>query len=73
MQSALATGARRVLAIDIGTSSCRAGLFDQDAQPVAPLSRCEYQPATPEAGASQFDASELVEAILACIDDALAK
>jgi len=55
---------RRVLAVDIGTSSLRAELFDEDARPLREVARQRYEPGP------ELDSDALVEATRAAVDAA---
>ncbi len=63
-----------VLAIDVGTSSARALLFDSSGRRVEAVSAQERYslPATDD-GAAEADPDKLLRAVFACIDQALAK
>ena len=54
----------RVLAVDVGTSSLRAELYDDEARPVSEVARLRYEP-SPE-----LDADELVRTVSSAIDAA---
>ena len=60
-----------ILAIDVGTSSIRAGLFDDRARPVShPFVKREYSIDTTPDGGSEFDAAKLFEVLAQVIDEA---
>ncbi len=61
-----------ILALDIGTSSTRAMLFDATAQPVPNcVAQIPYQPQTTGDGGVTFDAKELFNHVIAAIDQLL--
>ncbi len=61
-----------MLALDIGTSSARAILFDASAQPVPNcVAQIHYQPQTTADGGMTFDAQELLKSVVAAIDQLL--
>lgn len=63
-----------VLAIDVGTSSVRAILYDRLGQP-SPAVRAAsgHMPHTTADGGSELDADELVERVLACLDEVVSR
>lgn len=62
-----------VLAIDIGTSSARALLFDGQGDPVRDAhAQRTYPLTTNEQGEVSVDADQLLEVVCACVDEALA-
>ncbi len=61
-----------VLALDIGTSSARAMLFDPRGKAVEGLrSQVHYSPETDASGAAVLDADRVVEAVAGCVDGVL--
>ena len=61
-----------ILALDIGTSSARAILFDATAQPVPNcVAQIHYQPQTTADGGLTFDAQVLLNNVVAAIDQLL--
>lgn len=63
-----------ILALDIGTSSVRAALFDESASAVSrSLVKREYQFNDTEEGGSEIDASVLLGHVVDCIDRVLEK
>jgi len=63
-----------VMAVDIGTSSVRVGLFDRRGRSVIGAEqRRGYEIRTSIEGASEIDADELLENLWLCIDDVLEK
>lgn len=61
-----------VLALDIGTSSARALIFDADGRAVRGLrAQAEYRMRTDPPGASEIDADALVNHAASCIDNVL--
>ncbi len=63
-----------ILAIDVGTSSIRALLFDAQGRPLQrTAARGTYVIRTSRDGAAEADPDAMVEVILSCIDEALAK
>lgn len=58
-----------VLALDVGTSSTRASLYDAGARPVAGLAvQLAYAPALTPDGGAELDADALVEQVAAALD-----
>ncbi len=63
-----------VLALDVGTSSVRAGLFGTDARPVAGMeARRSYSVRTTPDGGADFDAEVLFGQVAEAVDDLLAR
>jgi gluconokinase len=63
-----------VLALDVGTSSCRAGLYDARARRVAGIGpQVRYSPATTAEGGAELDADRLVEQVREVIEGAVAQ
>jgi gluconokinase len=62
-----------ILAIDIGSSSVRASLYDEDLQPVecGPAARRTYSWRTDSAGAMEYDATSLFEHVCSVMDVAV--
>ena len=61
-----------VLTLDIGTSSTRAMLFDRQAHPVAGiLAQIPNQLRTTIDGGSEFDPADLLDSVVAVIDQLL--
>ncbi|HEX8550281.1 MAG TPA: gluconokinase [Abditibacteriaceae bacterium] len=60
-----------VLALDIGTSSARALLFDSQARAVGEPAQTSYDQTTTHDGGVECDADELFELTARCIDNAL--
>ncbi|OON42045.1 hypothetical protein BTJ39_02505 [Izhakiella australiensis] len=58
-----------VLAIDVGSSSLRVGLFDQYGQPSGPCCRREYQLDTDVSGKATLDVEALLSALYAALDE----
>ncbi len=57
------------LAIDVGTSSCRAGLYDVRGQRVSGVgSRIAYTPTLTDDGGAELDADALIDRVVAAID-----
>jgi gluconokinase len=62
-----------VLALDIGTSSCRASLYDVEARPVAErAAHVAYAPRFTPDGGAELDANSLYERVCQTIDHVLA-
>jgi gluconokinase len=63
-----------VLALDIGTSSCRARLYEAaDGRPVrGAAARIAYSPRTTPDGGAELDPDALFDSVCACIDQVLA-
>ena len=59
------------LGIDIGTSGCKAVVFDDQGQPAASAYR-EYHPLCPEYGWAELDSEEVIGKCLAVITEAAA-
>ena len=58
-----------VLALDIGTSSCRASLYDLDAQPMSDhVAQIKYTPRVTADGGAELDAEELLEQVIGTVD-----
>jgi len=67
-------GERLILSIDVGSSSIRAGLFDNDGAPAEGLSSsCVHTLRLTPDGGSETDAEKLFELLVACVDNALAR
>ncbi len=61
-----------ILALDVGTSSTRALLFDRQGRQLRNIeARIAYEPSTSTAGAFTLDPAELTKAVSHCIDDIL--
>lgn len=64
---------RVIVALDVGTSSARACLYDADGRPVKGRFHQEgYEAATTTDGGAEHDASHLLQAVEACLDRVLA-
>src|SRR4051794_14049662 len=59
-----------ILVLDVGSSSVRALLFDDNAAPLAQVTK-HHRFTTDPPGASTLDAAELLARIEACVDDIL--
>lgn len=58
-----------VIAIDVGTSSARAALYDNRGQPVADrFHQIRYAPRVDASGAAEHDPRTILDAVAACID-----
>src|SRR5919198_944456 len=58
-----------VLALDVGTSSCRALLYDAGGRRVAGIGeQLKYEPRMTADGGAEMDADELVERVVRAID-----
>lgn len=64
---------RAVLAIDVGSSSVRAGIVDVDAEVSEAAAQRHYEQRKTKEGASEADPEDLIDLIAACIDEALAE
>ena len=63
-----------VLALDVGTSSCRASLYDLTGQPVdGGIAQIHYTPRMTEEGGAEVDADVLFGRVCAVIDEVLAE
>jgi gluconokinase len=63
-----------VLALDVGTSSCRASLYDTTARPIRGRSaRISYAPQVTADGGAQFDATALFGQVCSVVDRVLEK
>ncbi len=63
-----------VLALDIGTSRVKCGIFDALAQPVAGMhTQRPLRMKSPEAGAAEIDPRHMLRACTDCVDEVLAK
>jgi len=62
-----------VIALDVGTSSTRASLYDATGHPVpGRLRQVPYEPTVTPDGGVEHDATRLLEAVAACLDGVLA-
>jgi gluconokinase len=62
-----------IVALDIGTSSARARIYDERGLPVPGRAHQEpYEPATTADGGVEHDPDRLLHAVIACLDGALA-
>src|SRR5213596_3157687 len=62
-----------VIALDVGTSSTRASLYDAAGRPVPGRFRqIPYEPTVTRDGGVEHDAARLLEAVAACLDGVLA-
>src|SRR5207247_6631772 len=62
-----------VIALDVGTSSTRASLYDAAGHPVPGRFRqVQYEPTVTPDGGVEHDATRLLEAVAACLDGVLA-
>src|SRR2546427_2161927 len=62
-----------VIALDVGTSSTRASLYDAAGRPVPGRFRqIPYEPIVTRDGGVEHDAAPLLEAVAACLDGVLA-
>jgi gluconokinase len=62
-----------IVALDIGTSSARARIYDERGLPVPGRAHGEpYEPSTTADGGSEHDPERLLRAVIACLDGALA-
>lgn len=62
-----------LLALDVGTSSARAALYDAAGAPVpGRFHRITYEPRVTPDGGVEHDADQLLEAVAACVDGVLA-
>ena len=61
-----------VLALDIGTSSCRASLYDLDARPMPDhVAQVKYAANVTADGGAELDAEDLIDRVVATIDQVL--
>jgi gluconokinase len=61
-----------VLALDVGTSSCRASLYDLTAEPVGPrVAQIQYSPRVTPDGGAELDPDTLFDNLCAVIDQVL--
>jgi gluconokinase len=61
-----------VLALDVGTSSCRASFYDLEARPIsARVSQIHYAPSVTPDGGAELDPQTLFENLCAVIDEVL--
>ncbi len=64
------TGSERVLALDLGTSSVRALLCDESAEPIgSAIARRPVQARQDSTGAAEVDADAYLAALVACLDE----
>src|SRR5260370_15400718 len=64
---------RAVLALDVGTSSCRASLYDVQARPIPGRSaQISYAPSVTSDGGAELDPEALLEQVGATIEQVLA-
>jgi gluconokinase len=62
-----------VIALDVGTSSARAAVYDADGRPLAGrFHRVPYEPTTTADGGVEHDADRLLQAVATCLDAVLA-
>ena len=62
-----------VIALDVGTSSARASLYDAAGRPIPGRFRqISYEPTVTRDGGVEHDPTRLLEAVAACLDGALA-
>ena len=67
------TEERAVLALDVGTSSCRASLYDLQARPLAgAVAQIGYAPRVTAEGGAELDPDVLFEQVCAAVDHVLA-
>lgn len=59
----------KILALDVGTSSVRAGLYDAAGRRVGPEVRRAYSPRTTPDGGSELNADELALHVESCLDE----
>ena len=62
------SGFVRVLALDVGSSSARAQLYDERAREVGDPARQAYEPSLGRDGSAELDADELVRAAGVVLD-----
>jgi gluconokinase len=60
-----------IIALDIGTSSVRAAMFDRNGRPVAASAKRDVEVVSRINGASEVDPEGLLESIYSCIDETL--
>lgn len=64
----------RVLVLDVGTSSCRASLYDSGGRPLPRAhARVSYRPTTTLDGGAELDADELIAQVCATVDAVMAR
>jgi len=62
-----------VIALDVGTSSTRASLYDSAGHPIpGRMRQVPYEPTVTPDGGVEHDANRLLEAVAACLDGVLA-
>lgn len=70
----MGTSRAAVLALDIGTSSARAGLYDLDARPLTGrAAHTSYSPGLTVGGGAEFDARWLLDQVIRVVDDVMSQ